>query len=51
MTGRLCEVLVDEKKAPGAYKASWTPANLSSGIYFFRINANGAETKRVLLLR
>jgi hypothetical protein len=51
MSGRLCEIIVDEKKPPGVYRASWTPANLSSGIYFFRMDADGAETKRVLLLK
>jgi hypothetical protein len=38
MSGRLCEILVDEEKSPGVYRASWTPANLSSGVYFFRMN-------------
>lgn len=45
--------LVDVEKAAGAYNVQWTPgAAISSGVYFARIEQNGAtRTKKMVLLK
>lgn len=44
--------LVDEFQQPGDYKITWTPNNLASGVYFYRLQAGGfVETKKLVLLR
>jgi len=37
--GRLVQTLVDEEKPAGHYSAIWNTHNVSSGIYFIRLNA------------
>jgi hypothetical protein len=50
--GREVAVLVDEQKAPGRYQVEFDGMKLSSGVYFYRLNAgNYVETKRMMLLR
>ncbi len=65
--GREVAVLVNEKKAPGAYQVRFDASSLSSGVYFYRLQVrpsdsvpgrdsrDGAgrfvETKKMLLLR
>jgi hypothetical protein len=50
--GREVAVLVDEKKEAGRYQVEFDGAMLSSGVYFYRLNAgNYVETKRMMLLR
>ena len=52
MLGREVEVLVDEKKAPGDYEVKFDGSGLSSGVYFYRLQAGSfVETKKLLMLR
>ncbi|MFC2136793.1 T9SS type A sorting domain-containing protein [Bacteroidota bacterium] len=47
--GQQIEILVNEMKSTGNYTISWTPNNLPSGIYYYRILTNGnAITKKVI---
>ncbi len=52
LLGREVETLVNEQKLPGFYEIKFSAANLSSGVYFYRIKAaNFVETKKMILLR
>jgi hypothetical protein len=44
--------LVDEEKTAGNYELEFNAANLSSGVYFYRIqSANFVETKKMVLMK
>ena len=45
--------LVNEKKEPGSYEVEFHAGNLSSGIYFYRLEVEGnvIDTKRMVLLK
>ncbi len=50
--GREVAVLVNEKKAPGSYEVRFDAAGLSSGVYFYRLQAGGfVQTKKFVVLR
>lgn len=50
--GREVAILVNEFKNAGKYIASFNAASLSSGIYFYKIQAgNFIETKRMILIK
>ena len=50
--GREIAVLVNERKQPGEYKATWNAEGLSSGVYFYRIVAGEfVETKKMVIIR
>lgn len=55
--GREVASLVDEEKAAGEYKVQLDANNVASGVYFYRLQAIGAnkstfiETKKLVLLR
>jgi len=51
--GREIAVLVNEEKTAGTYEAIFNASNLSSGVYFYRLQTdNGfAETKKMVLLK
>jgi len=52
LLGREAAVLVNERKAPGRYEVKFDGSRLSSGVYFYRLQAgNYVETKRLLLLK
>ena len=52
ITGRLVEILVNESQESGVYRVLWEAKGLSSGIYFYRLNAGGAiATRKLVLLR
>jgi hypothetical protein len=52
LLGREVAVLVDEKKAPGTYDVQCDGSELASGVYFYRLTADGfVSTRRMLLLR
>jgi hypothetical protein len=44
MLGREVAVLVDEKKAPGNYRVTFDAADLSSGVYLYRLHARPLES-------
>jgi len=52
LLGREVEVLVDEKKEPGAYTFTWDARGRASGVYFYRLTA-GERTavKKMTFLR
>jgi len=56
--GRVVSKLVDEKQSASTYTVQWNASNMSSGVYFYRINAkseNGSKTftsvKKLLLMK
>ena len=50
--GRLVSVLVNEKKGAGIHEVKFDGSGLSSGLYFYRIQAGTfVQTKKLLLLR
>ncbi len=50
--GREVTTLVDEKKSAGSYQYVFNGNNLSSGIYFYRIQSqNFVETRKMILLK
>jgi hypothetical protein len=50
--GREVETLVQGERAAGSYSVEWTPNNLASGVYLYRIQAGAyTETKKLMLLR
>ena len=52
LLGREVATLVDEKKQPGTYLATFDAIKYASGVYFYRLSAgNFVQTKRMLLLR
>jgi hypothetical protein len=57
ITGREIKTLINEQLNAGTYKADWNStdnsgANVSSGVYFYRITAgNYTETKRMMLIK
>jgi hypothetical protein len=52
LLGRDVAVLVDEKKAPGSYEVTFNAEELSSGVYFYRLEAGSfVETKKMVVLK
>ena len=52
MLGKEVAVLVNEKKEPGSYQVQFDGRGLSSGLYFYRMEAGDfASAKRMLLLK
>jgi hypothetical protein len=52
MLGRKVATLVNEMKIPGEYEVSFDASGLSSGIYFYRLQAGSFfETRKMILLR
>ncbi len=50
--GREVAVLVNEKKAPGRYEVKFDGSGLSSGVYFYRIQAGDfTQTRQLMLLK
>ena len=49
--GQEITTLVDKELLPGNHKVEWNPQNLSSGIYFYKLETKGfQETKKLILL-
>ncbi len=52
VTGKEVATLVDGQMPPGQYRVGFNASGLSSGVYFYRLEAGGfAETKRMVLVR
>jgi photosystem II stability/assembly factor-like uncharacterized protein len=52
LLGREVAVLVNEKKAPGNYEVQFNASGLASGIYFYRLMADGfIQTRKMQLLK
>lgn len=52
ITGKEVQTLVNEVKSPGSYNIMFNAANLSSGVYFYRIIAGSfTEVKKMTLVK
>ena len=52
LLGREVETLVNEEKPAGSYEVTFDRKNLSSGIYFYKLQSgNFVETKRMLMIK
>ena len=52
VTGREVELLVSENMAAGTYSVDWNAVNLSTGIYFYRIEAGSfVDVKKMILIK
>jgi hypothetical protein len=52
LTGKEITTLVNEELAAGKYNCQWNASNLSSGVYFYRLQSGSfLETKKLVLLR
>jgi hypothetical protein len=50
--GQQVDVLVDDMRSAGRYSIHWNAAGMSSGIYFYRIQADGfSERGKMLLMK
>jgi hypothetical protein len=50
--GREVETLVDDLQTSGSYSISYDARNLSSGVYFYRLQtADFSQTKKFLLVK
>jgi len=50
--GKEVATLVNEQLAPGTYTVDFDASNYSSGIYFYRLSAEGfSDVKRMTLLK
>ena len=50
--GKEVATLVNEEKATGSYEVNFNAAGISSGIYFYKLQAGSIiETKKMILLR
>ncbi|MBN2412479.1 PKD domain-containing protein [candidate division KSB1 bacterium] len=50
--GKMEGVLLDEKKEAGEYSINWNADKLSSGVYYYRLQAgNFSDVKKMILLR
>lgn len=52
MLGREAAALVNEEKTPGNYEVKFNGSNLSSGVYFYRLQSGSfSETKKFVLMK
>jgi len=52
ITGRLVETLVNEKLEPGYHEIIWNAANVSSGVYIYKLITDAGQlTKKMILLK
>jgi len=50
INGRIIETLVDEIQSPGNYDVKWNALDYSSGIYFYKLNADEFEDSKSMIL-
>ena len=52
LLGREVATLVNEAQPPGTHEATWDASGFASGIYFYRLEADGfTSTRKLMLLR
>ena len=52
VSGRLVETLVNQNFNAGTYEVTWNASDLSSGVYFYKLQTEGfSETKRMVLTK
>lgn len=52
MLGKEITVLVNQKQIPGTYVVKFAPANLASGIYFYKLTSNNlSDSRKMVYLR
>jgi hypothetical protein len=52
ITGALVKTLVNARFEAGKHEATWSPGEVSSGVYFYRLSTNeGSRTRRMVLLK
>jgi flagellar hook assembly protein FlgD len=52
VSGRQIDELVNRKLNAGTFEVTWNGSNLSSGIYFYKLVAEGfAETKKMIMVK
>ena len=52
MLGEEQAVLLDQDLSPGSYNVNFNAANLSSGMYLYRLETKGySQTKRMVLVK
>jgi len=52
MNGQIVDKLVSQKQEPGFYSVNWDARNVSTGMYFYRIQAEGfMQVKKMLLIK
>jgi hypothetical protein len=50
--GRQVRELVNEVKGAGSYSVDFNATDLSSGVYFYKLEANGfSDIKRMMLIK
>ncbi|MHB8854508.1 MAG: T9SS type A sorting domain-containing protein, partial [Ignavibacteriaceae bacterium] len=50
--GKVISTLVNEEKTSGNYKVEFNGSKLSSGVYFYRMQAGSfVETKKLILMK
>ena len=50
--GREVRQLVNEVKSPGSYSVDFNAADLSSGVYFYKLESMGySDIKRMMLIK
>jgi len=50
--GRIVQTLVDKQLTPGSYQMNFSGSNLTSGLYFFRLETDAlTETKKMILIK
>jgi hypothetical protein len=52
ITGQQLEILINEQQGPGKYQIYWNPQSISSGIYFYKLEADTfLEIKKMVLIQ
>ena len=52
LLGNEIETLVNEQKPTGSYEITWYEEQLTSGVYFYRLQAGSfVETKKMVLMK
>jgi len=50
--GKEIATLVNQQVKPGTYEVNWDATNYPSGIYFYKISADGyTESKKMILMK